>query len=446
MLMNRLSKKEIILFSFMLFSMFFGAGNLIFPPFLGHSAGENVWLSLIGFVLSAAGLPILGVMAVAKAGSLQTLAGRVHPFFAVLFPFLIYVSIGPGLAIPRAGSLAYEMGAAPFLPAAWNANPLPLFVYSLIFFGVVFWLSLSPSKLIDRFSKLLTPLLLAMIVIIFIKSLITPMGTLPASQGNYASFPAFQGFLDGYQTMDALAALAYGIVIASTLKAKGVTSEKKISVYMIYAGLGAGLLLSTIYLILGWLGAVTPEAANAENGGQILTIMMGHLFGAGGTALLGLVFTLACLCVSIALVTSCSQFFTTALPRVSYKAWVTIMSIWSMAIANLGLTQILKVSVPILGAIYPVAIILIILALAHRYIAAYPSVYPAAVLFVALFSIVDTVNTVLFDGKWSTAFTALPLYAKGFGWVVPAIVGILLGYIMNKVGMTPDKSAKKKAA
>ncbi|ERI07511.1 branched-chain amino acid transport system II carrier protein [Aneurinibacillus aneurinilyticus] len=444
--MNHLSKKEIILISIMLFSMFFGAGNLIFPPFLGQSAGDNLWLSLAGFILSAAGLPILGVIAVARAGGFSALAGRVHPSFAFLFPFLIYLSIGPGLAIPRAGSLAYEMGALPFLSANLKESPIALAVYTLAFFGVVFWLSLSPSKLVDRFSKLLTPLLLVMIAIIFIRSLFMPMNTLQAPKGNYAANPAFQGFLDGYLTMDALAALAFGIVIANTLKAKGVHEEKSLSVYMVYAGLGAGILLSVIYLALGYLGAVAPHAAEAKNGAQILTLLMNHLFGAGGTMLLGLLFTLACLCVSIGLVISCSQFFNTTLPWLSYKGWATVLTVWSMAIANLGLTQILKVSVPVLGILYPVAIILIILALAHRYIATASVVYTITVGLVGLFSLIDIVNTVFLAGKWSSSLSGLPLYSEGLGWIVPAIVGILTGNILDKIKNIRNTHTEKDAA
>ncbi|MBN6185364.1 branched-chain amino acid transport system II carrier protein [Aneurinibacillus sp. BA2021] len=443
--MTHVSKKDILLVSFMLFSMFFGAGNLIFPPFLGQSAGDHLVLALAGFVFSAAGLPILGVMAVARAGGFHALTGRVHPSFAFLFPFLIYLSIGPGLAIPRAGSLAYEMGAAPFLPEAFDGT-LSMALYTLVFFGLVYWLSLSPSKLIDRFSKLLTPLLLTLIALIFVKSFLTPMGTWSAPKDNYASFPAFQGFLDGYLTMDALAALAFGIVIATTLKEKGVREGRSLSRAMMYAGLGAGLLLSVIYLILGYLGAMTPSAGQAENGAQILTLMMNHLFGAGGTMLLGLTFTIACLCVSIGLVTSCSQFFVSVLPQLSYRMWATVITVVSLVIANLGLTQILSISVPILGILYPVAITLILLALLHRYIAKAPSVYPASVLLVGLFSVLDTCNTLFFASKWSDLFASLPLYKEGFGWVLPAAAGILIGYATDRIRSDQKGPQAKRAA
>ncbi|RNB88387.1 branched-chain amino acid transport system II carrier protein [Brevibacillus nitrificans] len=429
--MITLSRREVIWISFMLFSMFFGAGNLIFPPFLGQSAGESVWVSLIGFILSAVGLPILGVVAIAKAGTFYDLASRVHPLFALVFPFLIYVSIGPGLAIPRAGSLAFEMGMAPFLPQEMAISPYSLLVYTVVFFGVVFWLSLSPSKLVDRFGKLLTPALLTLIVLIFLMSLVTPMGAPTAPVEKYAAHPVIQGFLDGYLTMDALAALVFGIVIANTLRSKGVNDSRAISANMIKAGLGAGLLLTVIYVMLGILGSQSAFLGRAENGAQILTSLMNHLFGESGTVILGIVFTIACLCVSIGLVTSCSQYFQGLFSGLSYRVWVTILCLLSMAIANLGLTQILSVSVPILGAIYPVAIVLIVLALFGRWIPASSKVYPTTVGLVACFGIVDMVNGTFLNHQWDFWLTFLPLYKEGAGWIMPALLAACVGMLLD---------------
>ncbi|MDF2679652.1 MAG: branched-chain amino acid transport system carrier protein [Brevibacillus sp.] len=415
----------------MLFSMFFGAGNLIFPPFLGQTAGMSVWVSLAGFIMSAVGLPILGVVAIAKAGTFHDLASRVHPLFALIFPFLIYVSIGPGLAIPRAGSLAFEMGMAPFLPELWVASPLSLLLYTVLFFGLVFWLSLSPSKLVDRFGKWLTPTLLTLIALIFLKSLITPMGPLTEPVEKYAAHPVLQGFLDGYLTMDALAALVFGIVIANTLRSKGVSDSKSISTYMIKAGLGAGILLTVIYVILGMLGSKSAFLGEAENGAQILTSLMYHLFGESGTVILGIVFTVACLCVSIGLVTSCSQYFQGLFGSLSYRAWVTILCLLSMGIANLGLTQILSVSVPILGAIYPVAIVLIVLALLGRLLPEASSVYATTVSIVALFGVVDMINSTFMAHTWDPWLNFLPFYAEGAGWFMPALLAGCAGMLID---------------
>ncbi|MBY0147125.1 branched-chain amino acid transport system II carrier protein [Neobacillus niacini] len=432
------SAKQIIFISFMLFSMFFGAGNLIFPPFLGQSAGDHIWLALAGFIVSAVGLPILGVIAVAKVGSLNELNLRVHPLFALIFPFLIYIAIGPGLAIPRAGSLAFEMGAAPFLPENLLDGPISLLLYSIVFFGLAAWLSMYPSKLISLFGKLLTPILLTLIAIIFIKSLIDPIGSFEAPIGNYQENPLFQGILEGYLTMDALAALAFGIVIANTLTAQGVLDSKMKSRYMMYAGLGAGLLLAVIYLILGYLGAASSSLGQAENGAIILSNIMTYLFGKSGTLLLGIVFTLACFCVSIGLITSCSQFFSNAIPKVAYKVWVVILAVLSTAIANLGLTQILQISVPILGMIYPIAIVLIFLGLLDNIIKRNPYIYSSVIGFVTLFSVLDTINKVFLDSNLSGAFEILPYYNEGLGWLIPALIGLVVGYILGLFkGSTP---------
>ncbi|WHY02861.1 branched-chain amino acid transport system II carrier protein [Neobacillus sp. DY30] len=427
------SAKQVVFISFMLFSMFFGAGNLIFPPFLGQSAGDQLWVALAGFIVSAVGLPILGVIAVAKAGSLNDLNLRVHPIFALVFPFLIYIAIGPGLAIPRAGSLAFEMGAAPFLPENFVGSPVSLFIYTIVFFGLAAWLSLYPSKLISLFGKLLTPILLALIAIIFVKSLMDPIGSFDSPIGNYRDNPMFQGILEGYLTMDALAALAFGIVIANTLTAQGVRDSKMKSRYMMYAGVGAGLLLAVIYLILGYLGAASSSLGQAENGAIILSNIMTDLFGQSGTLILGIVFTLACFCVSIGLITSCSQFFSTAIPKVAYKVWVVILAVLSTAIANLGLTQILQISVPILGMIYPIAIVLIFLGLFDDLIKRNSYIYITVVGFVALFSILDTINKTFLNNIWGEGFEILPFYIEGIGWLTPAVVGLIVGFLLGKL-------------
>ncbi|AFU16838.1 Branched-chain amino acid transport system II carrier protein [Bacillus thuringiensis MC28] len=426
--MKLLQKKEILLISLMLFSMFFGAGNLIFPPFLGYEAGEHVWIALLGFIISATGLPILGVIAVAKAGSFQTLAGRVHSSFAIIFPCIVYLFIGPGLGIPRAGSLAFEMGPGQLFP---ESGSVVLLVYTIVFFSFVYWLSLSPSKLMGLFGKVLTPLLLCMIALIFIKTMFTPVGSVKEATGNYGQVPMFQGFLDGYLTMDALAALIFGIVIANALRAKGIEDDQGLAKYMSIAGIGAGLLLSIIYVILGYVGSISGLLGTFNNGANVLAQVMTTLFGQGGVVLLGLIFTIACLCVSIGLVTSCSQFFTSVFPKVSYKVWAFILSFISMILANLGLTQILKVSVPILGFIYPIALTLIILGLFHKYIGKYVCIYPVTILIVAVFSAIDILNKNVMTNQWTPILKYIPFYTEGVGWIIPALVGVCIGVIVS---------------
>ncbi|MDQ0244698.1 LIVCS family branched-chain amino acid:cation transporter [Bacillus fengqiuensis] len=444
--MKRFSQKELVFISFMLFSMFFGAGNLIFPAFLGRSAGEDIWLALTGFIISAVGLPILGVMAVAKIGNFSTLTNRVHPLFALIFPFLIYVSIGPGLAIPRAGTIAYEMGMKPFVPQSLADQPFMLMLYTVVFFSIVLWFSLSPSKLVDRFGKLLTPILLCMIFIIFVKSLLTPMGSFGDTAEVYQDSPLLKGFLDGYLTMDALASLVFGIVVANTIRAKGVEDPKSISKYMMIAGLGAGTLLAVIYSILGYLGASSAVLGQADNGAQVLTAVMNQLFGQGGTVMLGALFTLACLCVSIGLVISCSQYFSGILPFLSYKKWAIVLAVLSAFVANMGLTQILAVSVPILGAIYPMAVVLIILGLFDHYVKKAQVVYFTTILLTGIFSLAETINVTFLSGTLDAILGKFPLYAEGVGWIVPAILGAAAGVLYSKMKGNKTPADQEKAA
>lgn len=428
--MNTLSSKELLFIVFMLFSMFFGAGNLIFPAFLGNAAGSEMWVSLAGFIITAVGLPILGVIAVGKAGSLNTLSTRVHPWFALLFPFLIYLSIGPGLAIPRAGTVAFEMSLKPFLRDSLSSSPLMLLIYTFVFFALVLYLSLSPSKLVDRFGKLLTPILLILIAIIFVKAILTPVDSFAKPIDLYENNSFFQGFLDGYLTMDALAALVYGIVVVNTIRLKGIKDDSVLSRYMLYAGLGAGILLAIIYSILTYLGASVSTLEQMDNGANVLTLVMNELFGQAGIILLGALFTVACLCVSISLVISCGEYFSRLMPFLSYKAWATTVAVISFIIANLGLNQILAISVPILGAIYPLAIVLIILGLLNRFLS--HSIYLYGIIFTAIFSIIDTINTALLNSSWSSTLSYIPLYDQGVGWVLPAIVGIMIGAIVRR--------------
>jgi branched-chain amino acid:cation transporter, LIVCS family len=423
--MEKMDRKKLLLVSLMIFSMFFGAGNLIFPPQLGQLSGTNMIVALGGFLISAVGLPVLAIAVVAKAGGLHILASRVHRKFAFAFTILIYLSIGPFLGIPRAASLAFEMGISPFMPSSFAGSRLPLFIYTLVFFGIAFWLCMTPTKLVDRFGKVLTPALLILIISIFVFSLFKPIGAFSAPTGDYAQFPMLKGFLEGYMTMDAIAALNFGIVITIALKQIGVKEEKALVSNSIKAGAIAGLFLIIIYGMLAYLGAVSKVRFGiTENGAQTLTNVVFYLFGHKGSVLLGLIFSLACLTTSVGLLTSCSQYFSRLMPKVSYKAWVTILVVSSTVFANVGLTNILKFSVPALTAIYPMAIVLMILAFADDFIKGNTYVYLFTMVCTSFVSILDALSQ--FGLKFGM-LNYLPLYSKGLGWIVPALVGALMG-------------------
>lgn len=442
--LNTLSKKEILFIGFMLFSMLFGAGNLIFPAYIGQAAGENVWEAIIGFIISDAGIAILAFIAIAKSGDFDTLVKRVHPIFALLFPMAIYLSIGPGLAIPRASSLAYEMGVKPFLSEGLANSPIGLLVYSIVFFSIVYWFAKSPSKLVDRFGKILTPALLILILIVFIKAMFTDLSSFKGASLTYKSNPVSQGILDGYQTMDGICALIYGIVFINIFQRLNVTNQKLQIKYLMIFGLICALLLSMTYFIIGYLGASTTITGQIDNGAIVLTTVMNQLFGNGGTIVLGLIFTLACLSVCIGLITSCSQYFNSIFSKLSYKKWAILLCFFSGFVANLGLTQILKVSVPILGLLYPMAIALIVLALLHDQLPFKGrAIYLLTILFVGIYSLIEIINSSFLNNGLNELLSIVPMQSKGFGWVIPGLIGFVIGCIMEKFFVKEYTEVKK---
>ncbi|HLO11438.1 MAG TPA: branched-chain amino acid transport system II carrier protein, partial [Pseudoneobacillus sp.] len=421
-------------------------GNLIFPAYLGQAAGENVWQAVIGFIISDVGLTVLAFIAIAKSGTFDALTNRVHPIFALLFPMAIYLSIGPELAIPRAGSLAYEMGVKPFLPNAIESSPIALLVYTTVFFSIVFWFAKSPSKLVDRFGKILTPSLLVLIMIVFIKAVFTDLSSFKEATLSYKENPISQGFLDGYQTMDSIGALIYGIIFTNIFKSKKITKQSLQVKYLAIFGLICGLLLSICYFIIGYLGASASIPGKVDNGAIVLSTVLQQLFGQSGTIVLGLIFTLACLCVCIGLITSCAQYFSNIFPKLSYIKWAIFLCVISGFVANLGLSQILKVSVPVLGLVYPMAITLIILGLLHERLPFNNRpVYFMTIGLVGLFSLIEIINSTFLNGSFSDLLSNVPLQNEGYGWVIPGLLGLIIGSIFEKL-MDNEVPTVKKAA
>lgn len=424
-----LNKRNRLLMGLTLFSMFFGAGNLIFPPFLAYQAGGATWSAMAGFCLSAIGIPILGVVAVAKAGGLEPLARRVHPRFAQVFVMLTYLSIGPGLAIPRNAGTSFEMAVLPFLG---EGAPVALLRtgYSVVFFAVALLIALRPEKLSDRLGKLLTPVLLLLIAAIFAGCLLEP-GSYGAAAGSYVQHPLAQGFLDGYQTMDAIAGLNFGLIIALNILAKG-ADEKSLVRETVSAGWIAGVLLLGVYCALAHIGGVAGGRVEAAtNGAGVLAGMVAQLFGPVGSILLAVIFVIACLNTATGLLSCCANYFHEILPRVPYRGWVLFFAATSTIVANAGLDAILSLSVPILGAIYPVAIVLILLALCHGWVEKRPAVYPAAIVFTGAVSVaVELSGLGLLPEGAATLLARLPLAQQGVSWLLPAGVGILLGALL----------------
>lgn len=432
----KLGKRDLLVVSVMLFALFFGAGNLIFPPFLGQNAGRNTLPAMAGFLATAVILPVLGVVVVARFDGLERLGQQVDKRFALVFTVLIYISIGPGLGIPRAASVPFEMAVAPYLPEGANAS-LWMAGYSLVFFLVALWLCLNPGKLVNRIGRGLTPALLTLLALLFVCFLFRGETEVAAPQDSYAAAPLLKGFTEGYNTMDTIAALNFGLVISTTLGSFGLREKRDRMRYTILAGVLAGAILVLVYAMLSYMGMCSSGVyAVQENGAWTLRCIVYQVFGSTGAVLLAAIFTLACLTTCVGLINSISQYFSMLFKKVSYRAWVYIITFFSFLICNLGLNMILSISVPILNAIYPVSIVLILLGLSHDLWKRNRFVYPMTVLGTAVVSTLYALSDAGVPlGALETALHKLPLYKLGFGWLCVAggmlaaslVVGLVSG-------------------
>ena len=429
-----LNKKKMLLISFMLFSLFFGAGNLIFPPFLGQNAGNNIVPAMIGFLITAVVLPVLGVIVVAEFNGLDKLAQNVGKRFSAVFTLLIYLSIGPGLGIPRAASVPFEMAVAPYLPEGTNLT-VWMVSYSLVFFLVALWFCLNPGKLVSRIGTYLTPSLLILLCVLFFAFLFKGETLIAPPQTAYIDAPFLQGFADGYQTMDTIAALNFGLVIATTLGAFGLKEKNSVIRHTVLAGIFAGSILAIVYIMLTYVGVCSSGVYPIqENGAWTLRCIVYQLFGGPGAIFLAAIFTLACLTTCIGLITSISQYFSMQFKKLSYRSWVFIIVGFSFLICNLGLNAILSISIPVLNAIYPISIVLIILGLSHKIWRNNPYVYPLTITATGVVSVLYSLETAKFPlGFFGELLHKLPLYSLGFCWVCVAAMAIVISVLLNFV-------------
>lgn len=431
--MQRIPFSNTLTIGFMLFALFFGAGNLVFPAIMGQNAGDQYWQASLGFLITGVGLPLLGTLALGFSGSknLLALTSRVHPWFAFGYTTLLYLTIGPLFAMPRTGSVSYEIVIKPYIEP--EHGPLGLVVFSVLFFGVTLLLSINPARMVDIVGKILTPLLIACIALLAITSVTNPLGEPQEPKSGYASQAFFNGFQEGYLTMDALAAFVFGILVINAIRAKGVTERKSILFICFQAALIAAAMLAVIYTSLTYIGAISVSAFGIlANGGEVLNLVTSHYFGTFGGFILGITVLLACLTTSIGLTTACSSYFHKIIPGMSYKSICIVLSVVSALLANIGLEQLIHFSVPVLTILYPLAIVLILLTFLHNLFKGKRAVYRVSLLLTFLVSLVDGLeDTPLGIEKLHDFFNQyLPLYNIGLGWLIPTCVGVLIGLLL----------------
>ncbi len=419
-----LSPQQALSVGITLFSMFFGAGNLILPPLLGVQAGGESVAAILGFFVAGVGLPVLGIVAVALAGTLRELASRVHPAFARVFVALVYLAIGPCLAIPRTASTAFEM-LAPLLPAG-SSVPVARLVFSLAFFVLAFVLALRPGRLTRFLGRVTGPALIVLIVAVVASSVSSLLGApaLPATApvAPYDGNAVVQGFLTGYQTMDLLASLTFGIVIAQNVRGLGVTDGRGVMREVCRAGAVAGVLMMAVYGGLCAVGfELSGELAGVTNGAVVITESATLHFGVAGTVVVAAIFLLACLNVCVGLISCCGTYFAGELPGVSYRACALAFAAFSCVVSNLGLDAILSFSAALLGALYPPAIVLVVMGMLRRRCDAVAPVWPWTVGVTVVVSSLESARDVLAPGLW-LPLDVLPLADLGLGWALPALV------------------------
>lgn len=408
------STKDSIIIGFALFSMFFGAGNLIFPGYLGNTLGSDYIIGIIGFILTGVGLPLLAIIACSKGdGTFESIGNRIDKKFVLIFTTVLFIAIGPLMAVPRTAATTFELSINPFFPQ------LPAILAITIYFAINLFFVLKKSTVIDTIGKFLTPALLLLLVVLIVKGLTMPIGEI-IDTNKTSVFSS--SLIEGYQTMDALAALLFASIITTSIREKGYKG-KEVSSMIFKSSFVAIIGLAFVYGGLMTIGAQTSSLISSNIGTTGLLIFIAEsVLGKIGPVIIGLAMGLACLSTSIGLVTVGSTFFENITQgKLSYKTNAIIITVISLLVATLGVDNIVKLSGPILNLLYPVSITIIITALFSKYLtnmkAVRLGVYTSLIF--SLLLLIPGLN-----------LSFLPLAKEGFGWVLPTVLAIILGHII----------------
>lgn len=422
--------KNTFVVGFMLFAIFFGAGNLIFPPKLGFESGADFWTATIGFIITGVGLPLLGIIVSASyKGGYKEALHRIHPWFSILFLVAIYLTIGPFFAIPRTAATAYEMAVLPFLG---EQTTVSLLIFTAVYFALTIWLSLNPSKMVERIGSILTPALLIAILALVISG-IALFSDNPSSS-NVMEAPMVNGILAGYNTMDALASVAFSVIVINAIKSKGLSETKALSKQTAMAGVIAAILLALIYLSIGWIGNKLPISAEVladltakkqDLGTYILNVAATQAFGELGRTLLGVIVSLACLTTAIGLVVSVSEYFHEIFPKISYRTYAIVCTLIGFGLANQGLSAVISKSIPVLLVLYPIAMSIIFLLLLNLFVKLPLFALRISLILVTIVSILSVAGVSITEN--------LPLKVYSMEWLPFAVGGLLIGVVFSRL-------------
>lgn len=412
-----------IVVGFALFAMFFGAGNVVFPPYIGMHAGEQWANGFLFYFIADIGLALVAMFAILHAGGADNITGRIGHVASKVLMCAVILCIGPMVAIPRTAATTLEMSVTPFFS---GMSPV---VFSIIFFAVILLLSIKQSAVIDIVGKILTPALLIGLLVLIVKGFVSPIGDI-VDTGVSASEVTVNGIKSGYQTMDVLAAMAFGIIILSSADEKGYTDSKSAAKMIGIAAALSGVLLLIVYFGLTYLGATASTVFPTDISRANLVIgIVELLLGKAGLIIFAIVIALACITTAVALVSSAASFFAKlANDKISYSVFVVVICVSSAVISNLGLDMIIAIATPVLDIVYPPMLVLILLSWFGDKL--HKSVYVSSVAGSLIASVLATASLY---GMNVPVIDSLPLASLGLGWLTPAAVFGLVAYLVSKV-------------
>ena len=420
----------------MLFSMFFGAGNLIFPPILGASSGDGFSPAISGFLITGVALPVITVIAVAITGKdVQELAARGGKIFGLAFPVAVYLALGAAYALPRTAVVSYSSAVT---PVTGFDGPVSSAMFAVIFFSIALALAFDPTGIVDRLGKYLTPALLVLLTVLIVLSVTGLKGEPPAASDDYADNPLAAGLIEGYMTMDSFAAMAFGIVVLSSLRQKGINYGPSLVRGVATSAIGAGVVLVAVYVGLGLVGQIFPGSENYTDGAALLSDAARSTMGFPGVILFGGIVLLACLTTAAGLIGATCEFFHKIIPSVSYRTWAVFFAAASVVVSTLGLDVVLSIAAPIIGFLYPIAITLVAITIIEPLLGrklhwAFRISLTVVTVWAALMTAEDMGADVSPLIGWS------PGHDLQLGWMIPTAVAIVVGIIVDFV-VRPDRA------
>lgn len=423
----------------LLFGIFFGAGNLIFPPALGAQSGSHFWPAIAGFVLSGVGIAIITLIigTLNPKGYIHEISRKIAPWFAIVYLVALYLSIGPFFAIPRTATVSYEVGIAPLL--GQSSGRLSLFMFTLIYFCLAYLIALYPSKILDSIGRILTPVFAILIVVLVVLGALKYSGHAPQVATEAYQASAFgQGFLEGYNTLDALASVAFSVIAVTTLNQLGFTSKKEYIKTIWIVGIVVAIGFSILYIGLGYLGNHFPipaevMASDSNKGVYVLSEATKAIFGPVAQIFLAGMVTVTCFTTTAGLIVSTGEFFHKAFPKISYKVYATLFTLIGFSIANLGLSAIIAYSLPVLMILYPITITIVLIVIVNKFTQLSKPGMQLTIFLVSLVAIADVLASTFKLAGLANIIKYLPFAAQSLPWLLPAVVGIVLSlFLPNK--------------